>query len=152
MNTYRCLLITLFVFGISAYGQESVDEITYSSYNNAKNTYNYTYWDYNFRTSGVVPRKFTNQTSSYSLSVNYDKLSIASLNVNSNNTSPSDAFTESNESTFSSIQPGNIDYKILKNGSVLHEKPSSSPTRSGTKISQMVEYGTCSCILRIQKQ
>ncbi len=142
MNTFHFLLIPVFVFGMNAYGQDAVDGITYSSYNNAKNTYNYTYWDYNFRTSGVAPRKFTNQTSSYNLSINYNELSIASLNVNSNNTSPSAAFTESNESTFPSIQPGNIDYKILKNGLVLHEKPSSSPTRSGTKISQMVEYGT----------
>ena len=126
----------------TSYGQEVIEGITYESYNNAKNTYNYTYWNSNFKTEGEAIRKFTNQTSSYNLSINYTKLSIASLNINSQGTTPGEALQESNAATFTSLQPGNINFKILKEGAVIHEKNASKPTNLGNKITQMANYGT----------
>ncbi len=127
---------------ITSYGQAVVDAIGYESYNNAKNTYNYTYWDSNWKTAGISTRKFTNQTSSYKLSINYTGLSIASLNINSGEISPSRGFEESNAATFSTTQAGDIEVKILKDGSVFNELSASAPTRQGGQISQMADYGT----------
>lgn len=132
----------LFFLSSMSFGQASVDGITSKSYRNARNTYNYTYWDTNWMTSGVNTRKFTNQTSSYNISINYSQLSIASLSINDLAKSPTSAFGESNAATFPNLQAGNIDYKVLQNGVSLFEKPSNSPTQAGIKISQMVDYGT----------
>jgi hypothetical protein len=118
-----------------------VDGITQKSYDNAINTYNYTFWDTNFMTAGVSTRKFSNQTSSYNLSINYNTLNINSLTINTQNTLPSAAFKESVATTFPNPQSGNIDYKIVQNGTPLYEK-TKSPTKLGVKIGQLVNYGT----------
>jgi hypothetical protein len=130
----KCVLALL---SITSYSQEVIEGITYESYNNAKNTYNYTYWNSNFKTEGEAIRKFTNQTSSYNLSVNYTKLSIASLNINSQGATPGEALQESNAATFTALQPGNIDFKILKEGAVLHEKNASSLKNFWTQVNHM---------------
>jgi Secretion system C-terminal sorting domain len=123
-------------------GATIVDGINQKSYDNALKTYNFTCWDSSFKTN-VTTRKFSDQTSSYNLSVNYSTLNINSLSVNSLPTLPSAAFSESVTTTFSTTQPGNIDYKILQNGTPLYEKPTTTvPTNLGPNIGQLAEYGT----------
>jgi Secretion system C-terminal sorting domain len=121
-------------------GQTVLNGFTQKSYDNVSNTYNYTYWDANHKTN-ISPRKFTNHTSSYNLNMDYTNLKINSLEVNLNNSTASTAFQEANATTFPNLQAGNIHYKILQNGSVLHEK-TATPTNLGIRIGQMVEYGT----------
>ncbi len=106
------IALSLLFLSIACFSQSIVDGITQKTYDNALNTYNFTCWDSSFKTS-VTTRKFSNQTSSYNLSVNYSTLNINSLAVNTQNTQPSAAFSESVATTFSSTQPGNIDYKYL---------------------------------------
>ena len=134
------IALSLLFLSFACFSQSIVDGITQKTYDNALNTYNFTCWDSSFKTS-VTTRKFSNQTSSYNLSVNYSTLNINSLAVNTQNTQPSAAFSESVATTFSSTQPGNIDYKILQNGNPLYEK-AATPTKLGIKIGQLADYGT----------
>lgn len=122
------------------FGQTVLNGFTQKSYDNVSNTYNYTYWDASFKTS-ISPRKFTNQTSSYNLNIDYTNLNINSLDVNLNNSTASNAFQEANATTFPTLQSGNINYRILQNGATLHAK-TATPTGLGIRIGQMSEYGT----------
>ena len=115
--------------------------INESSLQNARNTYNYTFWDYNFLETEVEERSFTNYTNSYQLNVNYTQLSINDLSINNSGRNASEAFNATKEEIFNVYHKGDIDYKILQNGKVIHEKPASNPTNLGQKIGQMVEYG-----------
>jgi hypothetical protein len=124
----------------NTFGQTVLNGFTQKSYDNVANTYNYTYWDASFKTT-ISPRKFTNHTSSYNLNIDYTNLNINSLAVNSTNTTSSNAFQESNATTFPTLQSGNINYRILQNGGALYEK-TATPTKLGIRIGQMVEYGT----------
>ncbi len=119
----------LFLYGINEY-----------SLQNARGTYNYTYWDNNLL-EDVEERSFTNHTSAYKLNINYTNLSINDLSINNESTSASTAFAQTKNQTFREYHPGDIDYKILQNGKVIHEKPATNPTNWGQKIGQMVEYG-----------
>jgi Secretion system C-terminal sorting domain len=134
------LLVLLLCTYSNTFGQTVLNGFTQKTYDNLVNTYNYTYWDASFKTT-ISPRKFTNQTSSYNLNIDYTNLTINSLAVNLANASASNAFPESNATTFSTLQSGNINYKILQNGSVLHAK-TATPTNLGIRIGQMAEYGT----------
>jgi Secretion system C-terminal sorting domain len=125
---------------INVFSQTNMDGFTPQTYTNAANTYNFTYWDANFKTN-ISSRKFTNQTSSYNLNIDYTNLNINSLDVNLNNSSTANALQEANATTFQTLQAGTIDYKILQNGTTLHAK-TATPTNLGVKISQMAEYGT----------
>jgi Secretion system C-terminal sorting domain len=135
-------VLFFFISAMLTYSATIVDGITQKSYDNVLKTYNFTYWDSSFKPTPAAVVKFSNQTSSYNLSVNYSTLSINSLSVNTLTNLPSAAFSESVATTFSTTQTGNIDYKILKNGAPLYEKPTTSPTNLGPKIGQLAEYGT----------
>ncbi|MFN0200225.1 MAG: hypothetical protein ACKVTZ_01820, partial [Bacteroidia bacterium] len=139
MKHYFTNLLLLFTFS-HLFSQTIVNGFTPASYNNVTANYNYTYWDITHKI-GANPRKFTNQTSSYHLNVDYTNLNISSLDINNTNTNAVNAFQEANATTFPTLQSGNIDYKILQNGSVLHQK-TATPTNSHIRIGQMVEYGT----------
>ena len=140
----KIISLTAFVFVLFSYthifSQTNIDGFTQQTYTNAANTYNFTYWDANFKTT-TSSRKFTNHTSSYNLNIDYTNLNINSLDVNLNNAAPVNAFQEANATTFQTLQAGAIDYKIRQNGSILHAK-TATPTKLGVKISQMAEYGT----------
>lgn len=116
-------------------------QIPAAAFDNLSNTYNYTYWDSNFKTTGVAERSFTNQTSSYALNVNYTDLNINNLDITTSNVDACTAFAQPNSVLFPSANGGDIDFAILQNGSVLYSK-SSTPTNAGNKDSQMAEYGT----------
>ena len=133
------LILCLCLYG-NTFGQTIINGFTQESYSNAANTYNFTYWDANFKTT-TSSRKFTNQTSSYNLNIDYTNLNINSLDINTSNSNTTNAFQEANATTFQTLQGGAIDYKILQNGAVLHAK-TATPTNLGVKISQMAEYGT----------
>jgi hypothetical protein len=133
------LLLALCTFS-QTFGQTTLNGFTQKTYDNLVNTYNYTYWDASHQTA-ITTRKFTNQTSSYNLNIDYTNLNINSLAVNLANGSSSNALQESNATTFPTLQSGNINYKILQNGSVLHAK-TATPTNLGIRIGQMAEYGT----------
>jgi hypothetical protein len=128
--------------GFTLFAHQQIEGLTYDSYNNAKNTYNYTFWNSNWKKGGITDRLFTNYTSSYKLAINYTKLNIASLNVNQDNTTPSNAFQNSYKATFPVSQPGDIDVKILQNGAVLYQLNKTRPTNASKVIGQMVNYGT----------
>ena len=129
----------LFIYN-NLFSQTIINGFTPQSYNNVANSYNYTYWDITHKI-GANPRKFTNQTSSYNLNIDYTNLNISSLDINNSNTNALNAFQEANATTFPSLQSGSIDYKILQNGNVLHQK-TATPTNSHIRIGQMAEYGT----------
>ena len=132
----------LVLFSSNSYCQQVIEGITKESYTNAKNTYNYTYWDASWKTGNIATRKFSNQTSSYNLNIDYSNLRIASLKINSNPKSATAAFAESKSVTFNSMHPGNIDYRVLQNGNTLLKKRSTNPTTEGSNYSQMADYGT----------
>jgi len=132
-------LVTLFICN-NLFSQTIINGFTTQSYSNVASSYNYTYWDITHKI-GANPRKFTNQTSSYNLNIDYTNLNISSLDINNSHTNALNAFQEANATTFPSLQSGNIDYKILQNGSVLHQK-TATPTNSHIRIGQMAEYGT----------
>lgn len=143
MRIKKILIYLLLAFlSLKSNGQQLIEGITKESFDNAKNTYNYTYWDASWKTGGISNRKFSNQTSSYNLNVNYTSISISSLEINSNPKSATAAFAELKSVTFNSMHPGNIDYKVLQNGNILLKKRNSDPTNEGSKISQMADYGT----------
>lgn len=129
------MLLVIFLQANNAYSQ-----IPNLAYDNLQN-YNYTNWDENFLTAGIATRKFSNQTSSYNLNVNFTDLSIHSLNITQSNHSLSTAFTEANALTFATQYAGDINYAILQNGSIAYGK-SATPTSEGNADSQMAEYGT----------
>lgn len=137
--TFTLLLFFLFIGVIQT--QTIYDEIPAVAYDNFADCYNYTFWDDNFKTNISDPRKFSIQTSSFSLNVNYDDLNIQSLNIHSDNQTASVAFAASKSTIFPTEYSGNIDFAILQNGLVIHEK-SPTPTNFGNKDSQMAEYGT----------
>lgn len=134
------LLVSTLLLCSNLFGQTIINGFTSQSYANATDNYNYTYWDITHKIS-ANPRKFTNHTSSYNLNIDYTNLNISSLDINSTNTNATNAFLEANAITFPTPQSGNIDYKILQNGGVLHQK-TATPTNSHIRIGQMVEYGT----------
>lgn len=136
----KLLLPCMLLMCSNILGQVVVNGFTPASYTNVANNYNYTYWDITHKI-GANPRKFTNQTSSYNLNIDYTNLNISSLDINSANINANNAFLQANAATFPTLQSGNIDYKILQNGSVLHQK-TATPTNSHIRIGQMAEYGT----------
>ena len=114
-------------------------EVPALSYSNILNTYNYTYWDQSF--SGVQtasPKKFTNQTSSYGLNIDYTNLNINSLNINTSGNTIPQAYSEANSVTFPAIQSGDIVYSVLQNGALTYTKTSSSSTLNA----QLADFGT----------
>lgn len=82
-NTIRLILILCF-FKNPLLSQTNINGFTQQSYENRANSYNFTYWDASFKTA-VSSRKFTNQTSSYNLNIDYNNLNINSLDINSSN-------------------------------------------------------------------
>ncbi len=126
---------------VTCLGPVCYEEIPQVAFDNFANAYNYTFWDHSFLTSITEARKFSIQTSSFGLNVNYDDLTIQSLNINQSNQQATAAFAASKASIFPADYGGNIDFAILQNGAVLHEK-SPTPTSFGNADSQMAEYGT----------
>ncbi len=142
MNLLRFGLLFIFLVNVYEGGaQMSVDVIPQEAYDNYANTYNYTFWDDSFLESINSTRKFTIQTSSYHMSINYDSLKIQSLNINSNNLSKDEAFTTSRAFLFLAEFGGDMDYNILQNGAQLYKKDLSNPTDFGDKDSQLGEFG-----------
>lgn len=140
MKYHLSFLLSTLLLCSNLFGQTILNGFTSPSYTNATDNYNYTYWDITHKIA-ANPRKFTNHTSSYNLNIDYNNLNISSLDINNTNTNAANAFLEANSTTFPTSQSGNIDYKILQNGSVLHQK-TATPTNSHIRIGQMVEYGT----------
>ena len=116
-------------------------QISPMSYENLQNNYNYTFWNDNFKTSGVQDREFTIQTSDFGMKINYSDLTISNMDIFTDSLTCEAAFDVSDNALFPNSTAGDIRYRILQNGSVLHEK-STNPTNSGIKVSQMSEYGT----------
>ncbi|WP_139958822.1 T9SS type A sorting domain-containing protein [Flavicella sediminum] len=139
MKNQFSLLISLLSF-LFCFSQNNLTTVNQDSFDNYTNSYNYTYWNNNWKSSITGDRSFTNYSSSYSLNINYDKLSINSLLVNDQGLSRKEGFSLLNSAIFPSNYKGDIDYKILQNGAVAYDK-SSTPTNSGTRDSQMAEYG-----------
>ncbi len=140
----RVTLLSVFVLfaGLEMMAQQQFEGLTNDSYNNAKKTYNYTYWNSNWKTNRISNRVFTNHTSSYKLAINYTNLKIESLNVNKDMDIPSNAFQETFQETFQVKQGGDIHVKILQDGKVLYQVDKTQPTNESKDIGQMVNYGT----------
>ncbi len=136
----KLILFLLFISG-SLSAQSILYSIPNESFENYRNSYNYTCWNDNFKTSGISTRKFINQSSSYNLNINFTDLSIHSLNLTTTNHNQTSALAEANSVTFSNLYAGDIRYAILQNGAVAYEK-TTSPTNMGAPDSQMAEYGT----------
>lgn len=118
------------------------NEIPQAAYDNYANTYNYTFWDDNFKTNiGTTPRKFSIQTSSFGLNVNYKDLNIQSLNIYPTDQGATAAFAADKTAIFPQEYGGAIDFSILQDGGAIYEK-SATPTSFGNSDSQMAEYGT----------
>lgn len=138
--------LRVFVFGVllcvcsPIFTQTVVNGFTQQSFDNVANSHNFTYWDASFKTS-TSSRKFTNQTSSYNLNIDYNNLNINSLDINSSNSSAAQAFQEANSTTFSTLQSSTITYKILQNWVPIHER-TATPTNSHIRVCQMAEFGT----------
>ncbi len=139
--TMRYLTFLLCVLWFSLQAQTTLDKIPQIAFDNFANSYNYTYWDDNFNTSGISNRKFTNQASSYSLNIDYTNMNINSLNIAPTTQSPSAAFAEDNATTFAAVHSGNIEYAVVQSGVPVYEK-SSIPTNFNRQTSQMAEFGT----------
>lgn len=135
------LLCVFFLIFSQLYTQTVLDEIPQEAYDNYADSYNYTFWDDNFKTNIFGDRKFSVQTNLFSLNVNYDKLNVQSLNINQNNLCPDQAFAESKADLFPIEYGGEIDFAVLQNGTIIHKK-ASNPTSFGNKDSQLAEYGT----------
>lgn len=122
------------------YAQQTLNEVNPASYDNYRNTYNYTYWNDNWKTS-VVDRSFTNHTNNYAFNINFNDLSINSLLIDESPTKREEAFKAPNTIIFPNNYAGDINYAIVQNGVVVIHEKSSSPTSPGIKDSQMAEYG-----------
>ena len=120
--------------------QRSNAQLAQESYDNLQNNYNYTFWNDNFKTVNVPDREFTIQTSDFGLKINYSDLTISNMDVNTSSLTSDEAFALSDATLFPTSTTGDINYRILQNGNILHEK-AANPTNSGIKISQMSEYG-----------
>ncbi len=116
-------------------------QIPATAFEALSDTYNFTYWNSNFKTPGVSLCGFSNQTSSYALNIDYTNLNIASLDIGNNSESIEAAFAMSNNVLFPNAHAGNIDFAVLQGGNVVYAK-SSSPTNIGGTDSQLAEYGT----------
>lgn len=140
-NIARFLQIIVFV-GIYniCFSQSNLTAINEKSLENYVNSYNYTYWNDNWKSTIDGPRNFSNYTSSYSLNIDYDALSIKSLLVNDNSLTKEQGFKQLNDAIFPINYEGNIEYAILTNGAIAYDK-SATPTNSGTKDSQLAEFG-----------
>lgn len=131
------LNLVLFIF----LSLQSFAQLSQETYDNLQNNYNYTFWNDNFKTSGVQDREFTIQTSGFGLKINYTDLTVTNMEPTTSSLTSEQAFSMSDNSLFPNVTSGDINYRILQNGSVLHAKPV-NPTNSGIKISQMAEYGS----------
>ncbi len=140
MKIFFTLLLSFLIVS-QVQSQTIYNEIPLTAFENYCNSYNYTFWDDNFKSTITGPRKFTIQTSSFSMNVNYDDLTIQSLNINQSNQQANDAFAASKASIFPVEYGGNIDFAVLQNGVMIHEKRT-NPTSFGPADSQMAEYGT----------
>ncbi len=130
------LNLVLFIF----LSLQSFAQLSQETYDNLQNNYNYTFWNDNFKTSGVQDREFTIQTSGFGLKINYTDLTVTNMEPTTSSLTSEQAFSLSDNSLFPNVTSGDINYRILQNGNVLHAKPV-NPTNSGIKISQMAEYG-----------
>ena len=133
----NCLLKYLSLFLVF----NANSQITQSSYANLHNNYSYTYWNDNFKTTGVQDREFTIQTSDFGMKINYSDLTISNMDVITDTLTAEEAFNLTDDPLFPISTTGDIRYRILQDGNVLHDK-STSPTNSGIKVTQMSEYGT----------
>ena len=131
------LNLVLFIF----LSLQSFAQLSQETYDNLQNNYNYTFWNDNFKTSGVQDREFTIQTSGFGLKINYTDLTVTNMEPTTSSLTSEQAFSLSDNSLFPNVTSGDINYRILQNGNVLHAKPV-NPTNSGIKISQMAEYGS----------
>jgi hypothetical protein len=137
----QTLLSSFFLIQFLFVSLLSYSQLCQETYDNLINNYNYTFWNDNFKTLGVTDREFTIQTSDFGLKINYTDLSISNMEVTTNSLTSDQAFPLSDNSLFPNATSADIRYRILQNGSTLHEK-AINPTNSGIKISQMAEYGT----------
>nr|WKR37939.1 glycoside hydrolase [Wenyingzhuangia aestuarii] len=137
-------LILLVCISSMCFSQNSIrTTVNQETFDNYTNTYNYTYLNNNWKSSVSESenRSFTNHTSSYSLNINYDELSINSLLVNDSSLSKKEGFSQLNSEIFPTNYQGDINYAILQNGAIIYDK-SNTPTGTDRKDSQMAEYGT----------
>ena len=140
-NTFKTIFFTfiLFFFCNSLKAQKEANDILKQSYQNAQNSFNYTFWNDSWL-SRVNERSFTNHTSSFGLDVNYNDLSINNLKLNDSQSSKEVGFALIHSQLFSDKNKGNIHYSILQNGKLKYDK-SDKPTKDGFHDSQMVTYG-----------
>ncbi|MDO6803065.1 T9SS type A sorting domain-containing protein [Wenyingzhuangia sp. 1_MG-2023] len=137
-------LQTLIFLSLSfCFSQNNLTSVNQASFDNFTNSYNYTYWNNNWKTSISGDRSFTNYTSSYALNIDYTNLSINSLLVNNDHSSQKEGFSLLNSAIFPNNYTGDIDYAILQSGVVIYNK-NNSPTGIGARDSQMAEYGVWS--------
>ncbi len=137
------LILLLISISNICFSQSSLTAVNQESYDNYTNSYNYTYWNNNWKTSISENRSFTNYTSSYSLNIDYKNLSINSLLVNEHSLSKKQGFSQLNSSIFPTNYKGDINYAILQNGAIVYDK-SDTPTNTGRKDSQLAEFGNWS--------
>ncbi len=119
-----------------------MDEIPAETYTNLNHIFNHTYWDESFKNSSITSYQFVNHTNAYAFSVNYDDISFHSLNVVQNNISAEAALRQAKATTFQSLQAANIDYKVLQNGGVIHQKSATPTNTNGVHLyTQLPEFG-----------
>ncbi len=139
MTKTTILSILSFFSIIHVIAQIEYSKITQESYDNYTNTYNYTYWNNNWKTQNTG-NSFSVLTSSFYLNIDYDSLNINSLLINNENIDTQEAFTALDEEVFDADYNATIDYAILQNGTVAYQK-SNTPTSKGAADSQMAKYG-----------
>ncbi len=134
----------MFLFcSLTSIAQTVSSQINSRTYENSRTSYNYAYWDESFKNSSVSEYRFKNQTESYLLSVDYNDLSIHSLDINTQDLSPEEAYLERDATIFSNLKSGDIDYAILRNGEIIHQK-TTTPTNyhsNGVSMTQLPEFG-----------
>lgn len=142
ISTLSLMLLLISISDI-CFSQSKLTAVNQESYENYTNSYNYTYWNSNWKSSISENRSFTNYTSSYSLNIDYKNLSINSLLVNEDSLSKKQGFSQLNSAIFPTNYKGDINYAILQNGTKVYDK-SDTPTNTGRKDSQLAEFGNWS--------
>ncbi|GAA4111742.1 hypothetical protein GCM10022393_09620 [Aquimarina addita] len=143
MKKIISLLSVIFINAVLI-AQSTTYKINKESYDNSKNSYNYTNWNDNYKTITASDLRFNNYTEKYLMSVNYETISFHSLSINETNLSPADAYLKKDSELFANPKSGNISYAILKNGAVIHKKPTTRMglTDKGASYTQLPEFGT----------
>ena len=119
--------------------QTQLSTINQESLDNLASSYNYTYWNNNWKTTSNE-RGFSNHTSSYAFDIDYSNLSVNSLLIGQSPSNKQTAYKASHYTIFPHSYAGDIQYAILQDGTAIHEK-SNNPTSFGGSDSQLGMFG-----------